>query len=519
MFATEYSGFYIDGGWRAPTSDRTRLVISPTTEEVIGSVPVATPQDVDAAVAAARRAFDETDWASTTPEYRASLMESLAEKLYERRDEFAELLLDEYACTRSQADTYHVVAPTLHWNYNADMVRHFSFVELRKANLGAYAGGASGGLIMPFETEALVTQQPVGVVAGLLAYNFSLPGLAQKVAPAIAAGCTVVVKVPDPNPLALFAMGDLISEAGFPDGVINIIATDAESSTYLVEHPGVDMVSFTGSTNVGAQIGKACGELIRPAVLELGGKSAAVILEDADVEAILPGLLGASFITSSGQNCTCHSRFVVPRSRHDEIVAKIVTALGDLKVGDPRDPDVVMGPLVTSAHRDRVLGMIRRAVDAGAEIAYGGGVPAGLERGWFVEPTLLTNVTPDMDIAQEEVFGPVVAVLAYDTEDEAVEIANGTRYGLAGSVYTADIEYGFEFANRIRSGVFAVNSFGVDFNSPFGGVKNSGIGREHGLAGFQSYLQPRAVAIDLNGPYPHAAVKRAQRITEGFTSF
>ncbi|WP_277068853.1 aldehyde dehydrogenase [Saccharomonospora viridis] len=515
MFSREYTGFFIDGAWRQPSGSDVFTVVSPSTGKRIGSVPAASTADIDAAVEAARRAFYETDWPHRPPAERAALCEALAAKIHERKDDFADLLVDELGCTRALADVYQAVAPTLHWNYNAAVARNYNYTEVRTADLGPLAGGSAGGMIMPYETQSLVVKEPVGVVATLVAYNFSLPGTAQKVAPAVAAGCTVVIKVPEPNPLAIFAMAELVAEVGFPPGVINIVAAGPEASEHLVSHPDVDMVSFTGSTTIGSRIGEVCGAQIKPTVLELGGKSAAIVLEDADLDTTIPTLLGISVIPSSGQSCVCQSRFLVPRSRHDEIVERLVAALAEVKVGDPHDPEVQMGPLITEAHRERVLGFIERAVDQGAKVAFGGGIPEGLTEGWYVEPTLLTNVTSDMEIAQEEVFGPVVAVIAYEDEDDAVRIANDSKYGLAGSVFTSDIAHGFKIARRIRVGTFSVNSYSADFNSPFGGFKKSGIGREHGVAGFESYLIPKTISVDPSVTLPEEIVRSADTVTRG----
>ena len=511
----KYDEFFIDGRWLPASSAERMLVISPSTGQVIGHVPAANNADIDTAVEAARKAFYETDWPTLPVEERAALCEALAAKLYEHKDEFAELLVDELGCTRQLADVYQAVAPTLHWNYNAAVGREYPFTEVRTADLGPLAGGSAGGMIMPFETQSLTVKEPVGVVATLVAFNFSMPGTAQKVAPAIVAGCTVIIKVPEPNPLAVFARGELIKEVGFPPGVINIVAGGADASSYLVTHDDVDMVSFTGSLGVGSKIGEACGAQIRPVVLELGGKASAIILDDADLDQIVPTLLGASVIPSSGQSCTCQSRFLVPRAKHDALVEKLVKAMAELKVGDPHEPETDIGPVITEAHRERILGFIKRAVDDGATVAYGGGIPEGMTEGWYVEPTLITNVTPDMEIAQEEVFGPVVAVIPYDDEDQAVEIANDTKYGLASSVFTSDVSYGFKFARRIRTGTFAVNSYSADFNAAFGGLKKSGIGREHGPAGLEEYLRTQVIAIDPSLELPKEVVESAAVVTRG----
>ena len=286
-------------------------------------------------------------------------MERLAALIAEHQPEFRDLIVDELGHTKLTAEVYHSVAPTLHWNYYAQKGREHTFAEVREADLSPLAGNA-GGLIMKYESKSLLVREPVGVVAAMTAFNFPLPGIAQKTAPALVAGCTVVVKAPDPDPLSLFAMADLVTEAGFPPGVINIVAANREASERLVTHPDVDMVSFTGSVEVGKQIGKACGALIRPCVLELGGKSAAIVLDDADVDAVLPVLVGSSAGTSQGESCVCMSRILAPKSQYDEIASKLTEAFKTLKVGDPHEDDTVVGPLVTEAHRDRVLGYINR---------------------------------------------------------------------------------------------------------------------------------------------------------------
>jgi aldehyde dehydrogenase (NAD+) len=505
MLARDYSAFYIDGEWRPASGSDTFTVISPRDGQRVGSVPSATNADIDAAVEAARHAFYETDWPTRPVSERTAMLRRLAELIAEHRTEFAELLVDEMGINRILADVYMAVAPTLHWNYYAQVADEYSFAEVRDSDLTPLAGGG-GGLIMPYAGRSVVVKEPVGVVAGLTAYNFPLPGIAQKIAPAVAVGCTAVVKVPEPDPLAIFAMCDLITEAGFPPGVINVIAAGPAASEYLVSHPDVDKVSFTGSDAVGARIAEACAKLIRPVTLELGGKSAGIILEDADLDTAIPTLVGASVGTNAGQSCVCISRILAPREQYDEIAARLTEIIGGLKIGDPREADTVICPVITEKHRDRVLAYIQSARDQGATVATGGGIPESQPGGWYVEPTLLTNVTNDMTVAQEEIFGPVTALIAYDDEEEAIRIANDSPYGLSGCVFTADPEHGFEVARKIRAGTFSVNTMAADFNSPFGGYKRSGYGREHGVAGLENFLQTKTISVDPSAELPSSVV-------------
>src|SRR4051794_12619578 len=357
MLSREYPSLYIDGGWQTPDSKERFDVISPATGEPIGFVPAANAADIDRAVEAARAAFYETDWPTRPVGERAEMMERLAALIAERAPEFAELTVDELGHNKLTADVYHSVARTWHWNYYAKVGREHTFAEVREADLTSMAG-AAGGLIMKDESKSLLVREPVGVVAALTAFNFPLPGIAQKIAPAIVAGCTAVVKAPDPDPLTLFAMADLVTEAGFPPGVINIVAATREASEHMVAHPDVDMVTFTGSTEVGRKIAEVCGEQIKRCVLELGGKSAAIILEDADLDAAVPMVVGSSAGTSQGENCTCMSRILAPKSRYDEIATSLAGAFESLKIGDPNEDDTVIGPLISEAHRERVLGYV-----------------------------------------------------------------------------------------------------------------------------------------------------------------
>jgi aldehyde dehydrogenase (NAD+) len=511
MLPREFPNLYIDGRWQEPDSKERFEVISPSTGEKIGYVPAGNSTDIDRAVEAARKAFFETDWPTRPVEERAEMLERLADLIAEHQPEFRDLIVDELGHTKLTAEVYHSVAPTLHWNYYAKVGRQFKFAEVREADLSPLAGN-EGGLIMKYETKSLVLREPVGVVAVLCAFNFPLPGIAQKTAPALVAGCTAVVKAPDPDPLAIFAMADLVSEAGFPPGVLNIVAASREASEHLVAHRDVNMVTFTGSTEVGKKIGKVCAEQVKPFVLELGGKSPAILLEDADLDSVLPTVVVISAGTSQGESCVAMSRILAPRSRYDEIAAKLKDAFAALKVGDPHEDDTVVGPLISEAHRERVLGYIKKGAEEGATVAAGGNVPEHLEKGWYVEPTLLTNVSNDMTVAQEEIFGPVIALIPYEDEEDAIRIANDSRFGLAGSVFTSDPARGFDVARRIRSGTFSVNTFSADFNSPFGGYKESGIGREHGPYAIEEYLLSKTISIDPSQELPEEVAQLGERV-------
>jgi betaine-aldehyde dehydrogenase len=297
---------------------------------------------------------------------------------------------------------------------------------------------------------------------------------------------------------------------GFPPGVINIVAAGAEASEHLIRHPGVDMVSFTGSTAVGRRIGEICGSLVKPVVLELGGKSAGIILDDADVESAVGTLVGCSVGTNQGQSCVAITRILVPEKRHDELAEAFAEAISMLQVGDPREPDTVVGPLITAAHRERVERYIATGIAEGATLATGGGRPADRRRGWYVEPTLLTNVSNNMTVAREEIFGPVTALIPYKDEEHAIRIANDSPYGLSGCVFTADPSHGFEVARRVRTGTFSVNTYAADLNSPFGGFKQSGIGREHGPTAIREYLLAKTISIDPSQELPDAILRSAE---------
>ena len=354
MATIDHEAFFIDGAWRPAQSDDRFDIISPRSEQVIGSVPAASTADIDAAVAAARRAFDQGEWPRLTPAERADYLTRMADAIAKRQEELAELITEELGCTLFLSQVYQVVSPVMSLNYNAEIGRNLDTSQVRLSDLGPLAASSEGGSIIPMAGASLVVQEPVGVVAAFPAYNFAFPAVPQKVAPALIAGCTAVVKVTEPNPLATFIYGDICQEVGLPPGVINIVAARAPEAEYLVRHPGVDMVSFTGSVQTGARIAAACGELIKPCVLELGGKSAAIVLDDAKLEDALPVLIGASVGTNAGQSCVALTRLVVPAARYDEYAEALVEGFRSLKIGDPMEADTVISPLVTERQRDRV---------------------------------------------------------------------------------------------------------------------------------------------------------------------
>ncbi|MFC8045456.1 aldehyde dehydrogenase family protein [Nocardia sp. NPDC057353] len=510
MSSLDYDAFFIGGKWRPASSADRIAVVSPSTEEQVGSVPAATAEDVDAAVAAARAAAP--GWRALTPAERAGHIERLAAAMLARSDELAQLITTEQGGTHLLSQVYQSISGAMSFNYNAEVAREFAFEEVRVSDLSRYAG-SDGGSIIPMAGKSLVVREPVGVVALLPAFNFAVPAIGQKAGPALAAGCTVVLKVPEQNPLASFAVGRIMAEIDFPAGVLNIIAARADGSEYLVTHPDVDMVSFTGSTAVGRAIARNCAELVRPVVLELGGKSAAIVLDDADPAVVVPTLTAVSVGTNSGQSCVCPSRFLVPEARYEEYAEAFAAAFAALPVGDPWDANTAVGPLITEAHRAKVERDIARAREQGATVRTGGGRPAGLDRGWYLEPTLLTGVSNDMEIAQEEVFGPVVALIPYTDEDDAVAIANDSKYGLSGSVYTGDVLRGFAVARRIETGAFSINTLAADLGSPFGGYKQSGIGREHGPTAIEEFLRTKTISIDPTGELPEQIVAGRARGT------
>ena len=476
---------FIGGEWVAPAGSDVITVISPSTEEPVGTVPDGTPADIDRAVAAARTAFDDGPWPRMAPAERADVMAALSARLQARYEEIAQVITSENGSPISWSVIGQVFAATMVLDYYAGLAREYVFEEER------------AGLFGP----ALVRREPLGVVGAIVPWNVPLFTAMLKLGPALAAGCTAVLKPAPETPLDSYLLAECIADAGLPPGVVNIVAAGREAGEHLVTHPDVDKIAFTGSTAAGRRIGGLCGELLRPVTLELGGKSAAIVLDDADLHTTVSSLVPASLM-NNGQACVAQTRMLVPRHRYSEVVDGLVEAVRSVNVGDPFDPSTGIGPLVAERQRTRVEGYIAKGQDEGAKIALGGGRPAGLERGWYVEPTVFVDVDNSMTIAQEEIFGPVVAVIPYVDVDDAVAIANDSQYGLAGSVWSSDDERAIDVARRIRTGTVSINGFTLDFNCPFGGFKSSGLGRELGPEGLAAYLELKTVNPAAGGMIP-----------------
>jgi aldehyde dehydrogenase (NAD+) len=469
---------YVGGEWVAPAGTNTIEVISPTTEELIARVPEAAEGDVDRAVEAAKAAL-AGPYPLLTPAERAGYLRKLSLAIQARSQELADTITAEMGSPSSWALMGQVYSASMVLDGWADLAETFPFEELRAGALG----------------PVLVRKEPVGVSAGIIPWNVPLFIVALKLGAALAAGSPMILKPSPETPLDAYLLGEILDEIELPKGMVSILPAGREVGEYIVRHPGVDKVGFTGSTAAGRKVGAICGEMLKRCTLELGGKSAAIILDDVDLAAAIPMLMPNSFM-NNGEACVAQTRILAPRSRYDEVVEAIAEAVGAQTVGDPADPSVAIGPLVAERQRERVLGYIEKGKAEGATLAVGGGRPAHLEKGWFVEPTLFTDVDNRMTIAQEEIFGPVISVLSYDDPDQAVAIANDSDYGLSGSVWTRDVEAGIDVARKVRTGTYGVNQYGtLDMRNPFGGFKASGVGRELGPEGLSAYLETKSIVL------------------------
>jgi betaine-aldehyde dehydrogenase len=471
---------FIGGSWVPPSSSATLDVISPHTEEVIARVPEAREADVDRAVAAAREAFDRGPWPRMTPAARADLMAALLERLQTRANDIAVTITQEMGSPISFSHMGQVMAANMVLDYYVRLAREYRFEDVRSGMLG----------------PCVVRREPVGVAACIIPWNVPLFVIMLKLGPALAAGATVVIKPAPETPLDAMMLAEAVEQSGIPKGVVNVVPAGREVGEHLVRQPGIDKVAFTGSTAAGRRIGAICGEQLKRVTLELGGKSAAIILDDVDLPNAIGGLLPAALM-NNGQACAAQTRILVSRERYREIAGALADAVQAWTVGDPMDPSTLCGPLVAARQRDRVEGYIAVGKKEGAKIACGGGRPKGFAKGWYVEPTVFVDVDNRMRIAQEEIFGPVLAVIPYDDEDDALRIANESEYGLSGSVWTADVDHGFDVARRVRTGTYTVNGFAMEFGAPFGGYKCSGIGRELGPEGLEAYLEPKQINLPM----------------------
>ncbi|HVL80966.1 MAG TPA: aldehyde dehydrogenase family protein [Actinomycetota bacterium] len=464
---------YIDGAWVPSTGSETIDVLNPATEEVIAQIPAGTPDDIDAAVRAAHRAFET--WSQTSVPDRAKVLQQINEGLTARMNEITE-------------------------TYCRDVgAMPFGLATVVQAGLPMTISGTYAQILneFPFEEEvgnSKIVREPVGVVGCITPWNYPLHQIVNKVVPALGAGCTVVLKPSEVAPLAAYILAEILDEIGLPAGVFNMVTgTGPVVGEALVAHPLVDMVSFTGSTRAGKRVAEVASQDVKRVQLELGGKSPNVILDDADLAKAVTTGVNFAFL-NGGQTCTAWTRMLVPQDRLDEVVELAKKAAESFKVGDPMDPDTKLGPMVSKAQQERVLSYIRRGIEEGATLVTGGDEPP-IEKGYFVQPTVFSNVRNDMTIAQDEIFGPVLSIIPYTDEEEAVRIANDTIYGLAAAVWSGDTDRALRVAKRIRAGQVDINGGSFNPVAPFGGFKQSGYGRELGRWGLEEFLEIKSMQL------------------------
>lgn len=470
--------FFIGNQWVSPASDRRFTLVNASTGEEYGSAPEAVEADVDAAVAAARKAFETSGWADASPVDRAAVMQRFVAAVAARGDEIARTV-------SAQNGMPIGLSTLLEGQFGAGVVQYYAQL----------AEGLGAPDVRPSQMgkETLVERSAIGVVAAIVPWNFPVTLALNKIAPAMAAGCTVVIKPSPGTILDSYLLAEAALEAGVPAGVLNWVAADRDVGAYLVSHPGIDKVAFTGSTGAGRAIARTCGELLRSVTLELGGKSAAILLDDVDVGAFLQGVPMACML-NNGQACYNGTRVLAPRRRYGEVVEALAEFANGLVVGDALDPETQVGPMASAAHRDRVESYIGIGKQE-ARLVAGGGRPQSTNQGWFVEPTIFADVDNAARIAQEEIFGPVLSVIPYDGEEEAIRIANDSAFGLGGSVWSADGDHATQIARKVASGTVGVNGYMPSLGAPFGGIKASGLGREFGPEAIAAYQNTKSIYV------------------------
>ncbi|CDO30865.1 aldehyde dehydrogenase [Mycolicibacterium porcinum] len=468
-----YDSIFVGGEWVAPQTSDTLSVVAPATEEVIGQTPICGAEDIDRAVAAADAA---RGWAQLSAAERAEIMNRFADEIDRIATDLDTQVSTEMGMPITLSRMANAVVASTLVRYYAELARNLDWEASRPGMLGT----------------TMVRREPVGVVGIIVPWNFPVSLLFMKLPAALAAGCTTVIKPSPETVLSANMIAEAAAAAGVPAGVINVVPGGADAGEALVEHRGVQKIAFTGSTGVGRAIAARCGDLLKPVTLELGGKSAGIICDDADLFASVEQFV-ASTLVNTGQACYASTRVLAPRSRYAELVDAITAIVSSLQVGDPLQEATHMGPLVTGRQRERVENYIASGRASGARVTTGGSRPADLSRGWFIEPTVFADVDNSMPIAREEIFGPVLSVIPYGDIDEAVAIANDSEFGLAGTVWTSDEQRGLDIARRIQTGTFGINGYLMDLWAPFGGVKNSGLGRELGPEGMEAYLRTKSI--------------------------
>ncbi|HWC38606.1 MAG TPA: aldehyde dehydrogenase family protein [Acidimicrobiales bacterium] len=487
---TKTYDLYIDGKWVAASSDEELETVNPATEEVIGRVPLASRDDVDRAVDAARRAFDEGPWPRMSPRQRSDVLLRFTQTVADRRSALVDLIIAEAGSARPIAEALQFDTPLRYTFWFAERAATFPFLDPLPPQVGPRGLG-----------QGVILKEPVGVVAAITPFNFPLYLNLAKVAPALATGNAVVLKPSPYTPLEALVLGEIADDVGLPPGVLNIVTGDAPASERLTTHPSVDMVTFTGSDVVGRKIMGQAAEGLKKILLELGGKSPNIVFAGAPLDKAVASA-ATGFTIHAGQGCALPTRILAERSIYDEVVERLTAFLAKINVGDPTDPKVTMGPLIREAQRERVERYVAKGTAEGARLAFGGSRPASASRGYFYEPTLLADVASSMSVAQDEIFGPVAVAIPFDGEEEAVAVANDSRYGLAASIWHRDATRAYELARQVRAGTVTVNGGGGGTNpwGPFGGYKQSGIGREYGDYGLLEYTQLKTVSWSAGKP-------------------